>query len=149
MLSLSESRKEHDKEYTAMCDISENMSCSKAFMSPYGKGFGILGRIFGEESIVNQPNSISGIIFYCILACLGTINTVPATRWLVGLCILSNVASLYLAYILYFILYDFCVVCVSTYVVNAINFVLSVMKLREVKNLEGKNQDGATNKKMK
>jgi vitamin-K-epoxide reductase (warfarin-sensitive) len=28
-----ETTKEHDGDYVAMCDISENMSCSKAFMS--------------------------------------------------------------------------------------------------------------------
>jgi vitamin-K-epoxide reductase (warfarin-sensitive) len=28
-----ETSKEHDADYVAMCDISEHMSCSKAFMS--------------------------------------------------------------------------------------------------------------------
>jgi vitamin-K-epoxide reductase (warfarin-sensitive) len=29
-----ETTKERDETYVAMCDISEHMSCSKAFMSP-------------------------------------------------------------------------------------------------------------------
>jgi vitamin-K-epoxide reductase (warfarin-sensitive) len=29
-----ETTKEHDEDYVAMCDFSEHMSCSKAFMSP-------------------------------------------------------------------------------------------------------------------
>jgi vitamin-K-epoxide reductase (warfarin-sensitive) len=30
---IVEFKKEHDDSYEAMCDISENMSCTKAFMS--------------------------------------------------------------------------------------------------------------------
>ncbi|KDR18052.1 Vitamin K epoxide reductase complex subunit 1-like protein 1 [Zootermopsis nevadensis] len=62
-----ETTKEHDESYVAMCDISEHMSCSKAFMSSYGKGFGIARHIFGEDSILNQPNSLGGMLFYCVL----------------------------------------------------------------------------------
>jgi hypothetical protein len=33
----------------------------------YGKGFGIARHIFGEDSILNQPNSLGGMLFYCIM----------------------------------------------------------------------------------
>ncbi|KAJ9579478.1 hypothetical protein L9F63_024415 [Diploptera punctata] len=125
-----ETNKEHDEKYEAMCDISEHMSCSKAFMSPYGKGFGLVRHIFGEHSILNQPNSLGGMLFYCIVIALNVVNTVQATKMMLGLAVISNFASVYLAYILYFVLYDFCVICVSTYIVNFVNLFLINVKLR-------------------
>lgn len=49
------------------------------------------------------------------------------------LCIMANIGSVYLGYILYFILEDVCVVCVSTYIVN---FVLLMMTLLRISNLK-------------
>lgn len=43
--------------------------------------------------------------------------------------ILSVVGSLYLGYILYFVLKDFCVICVTTYALNFILFVLNYKRL--------------------
>lgn len=61
---------EADPSYEAMCDISEHISCTKAFTSEYSRGFGIIGSILGEESILNQPNPLYGIIFYAIIGLL-------------------------------------------------------------------------------
>lgn len=52
------------------------------------------------------------------------------------LSVLSNVASLYLGYILYFILKDLCIVCVSTYVTNAVLLVAVYYKNKTLQ--EGK-----------
>ena len=52
-------------------DISEHISCSKVFTSKYGKGFGIVGPLLGEESPFNVANGLNGIFFYIILAFLG------------------------------------------------------------------------------
>lgn len=88
-----ETQSELDSNYEAMCDINEHISCTKVFSSKwdlhkilfkqkkkncyannsrYGKGFGIIGLIFGENSILNQPNGLTGIFFYLLLAILGT-----------------------------------------------------------------------------
>lgn len=123
-----ETKKEKDKKYRAMCDISGHVSCSAVFSSRYGKGFGILGSVFGEKSILNQPNSIYGIIFYTIQLILGEMNQPYATRMYLGFAILSIIGSVYLAYILAFILHDFCVVCITTYVLNAILLFCSLHK---------------------
>ena len=40
-----EIKAEHDKNYRAFCDINEHISCTKVFMSPYGRGFGIIGQV--------------------------------------------------------------------------------------------------------
>ncbi|RDD41557.1 Vitamin K epoxide reductase complex subunit 1 [Trichoplax sp. H2] len=66
-----ETTKESNKNYKAFCDFGASISCSKVFTSKYGKGFGLIAPIFGQHSSLNQPNSIYGIIFYCIQICLG------------------------------------------------------------------------------
>ena len=51
--------------YKAMCDIDESHSCTTVFNSTYGRGFGIVGKLMGDENHpVNVPNSLYGIIFY-------------------------------------------------------------------------------------
>lgn len=39
--------------------------------SRWGRGFGLLGSIFGNDSAMNQPNSVYGIIFYILQLLLG------------------------------------------------------------------------------
>lgn len=112
--------KEGNKSYQAMCDISSSISCSKVFTSRYGRGFGLIGQLFGEDHFLNQPNSIFGIIFYCIVIILGEAKTLKVAKIQLGLVASSNLMSMYLAYLLYFVLRDFCVICVSTYIVNVL-----------------------------
>ena len=51
--------------YQALCDIDENHSCSNVFNSTYGRGFGIVGKLTGDENhFLNVPNSLYGIVFY-------------------------------------------------------------------------------------
>lgn len=54
--------KSRDKSYVAFCDINDYISCSRVFNSKYGKGFGLMP----ENSILNQHNSIYGLIFFII-----------------------------------------------------------------------------------
>ncbi|CAG9857096.1 unnamed protein product [Phyllotreta striolata] len=117
---------ERNEKYSPMCDISPQMSCSKAFKSPYGKGFGI----FGKFSTLNQPNSLFGLMFYSMMATLAQSNSKFPAWFMLMAIFLSNLLSLYFAYILYFVLYDFCVVCVGTYVVNILNLLLIQAKLK-------------------
>jgi len=56
---------EKEPGYKAMCDIDESHSCTTVFNSTYGRGFGIVGKLMGDENHpVNVPNSLYGIIFY-------------------------------------------------------------------------------------
>ncbi|EZA49048.1 hypothetical protein DMN91_009537 [Ooceraea biroi] len=123
-----ETRKEQDDSYEAMCDISENISCTKVFMSEYGKGFGLIPKNYW---IIYQPNSIYGLIFYALLAILSTSNNYNYSAIVVVLGIVSNILSVYLAYILYKF-NDVCIVCVSTYIVNAAIMFFAIKKIRKL-----------------
>uniref|UniRef100_U5EPS2 vitamin-K-epoxide reductase (warfarin-sensitive) n=1 Tax=Corethrella appendiculata TaxID=1370023 RepID=U5EPS2_9DIPT len=123
-----EMKAEEDNNYEALCDISEHISCTKVFLSGYGRGFGIIGQIFGENSPLNLPNGFYGIGFYLIMSLLNQSRSLSISRLLVILNIISNLLSLYLAYLLYFVLEDFCVVCVSIYGVSFVNLILSLKR---------------------
>lgn len=128
-----ETRKESDETYQAMCDFSEHVSCSAVFNSRYGKGFGLLNFLVEDDSVLNQPNSVFGIIFYFVLLCLGESEDPSSMYLYLGLAILSNIGSVYLGYILIYILHDFCVVCVATYVLNAILLACAIYKYKGFK----------------
>ncbi|XP_053998311.1 vitamin K epoxide reductase complex subunit 1-like protein 1 [Hylaeus anthracinus] len=119
--------KEEDNSYEAMCDISERVSCTKAFLSEYGKGFGIIP----ESSPLYMLNSVYGLIFYTLVGALSTINKYSTSAIVVALAVASNLATIYLAYILY-MQNNICVICVSLYIINAIILILAVKKHRKL-----------------
>ena len=119
-----ETQASKDPEYVALCDISSlSLSCSKVLASRYGKGFGVVGPLLGEDHELNQPNSVYGIIFYSIMLLLAFLTGKFMSRLQFFLSVSSVIASVYLAYILYFILEELCPLCVSTYVVNFLLFI--------------------------
>ncbi|KAL0994792.1 hypothetical protein UPYG_G00127220 [Umbra pygmaea] len=124
-----ETEKSRDSNYRAMCDVSNTISCSKVFTSRWGRGFGLLGSIFGDDSAMNQPNSVYGILFYVFQLLLGITVSAMAALILMTTSILSVMGSLYLGYILYFVLKDFCIICLTTYALNFILFVLNYKRL--------------------
>ncbi|XP_013869358.1 vitamin K epoxide reductase complex subunit 1 [Austrofundulus limnaeus] len=126
--------KERDPAYRAMCDLGESVSCSKVFTSRWGRGFGLVQYFVAQDSPLNQPNSLLGIIFYTLQLALGLTLSKKAALALVLSSWVSIAGSLYLASILVFVLEDFCLVCVSTYVVN---FALLYTNLKRRKALEG------------
>lgn len=133
-----EMMKEADENYIALCDIDENMSCSKVFNSKFGKGFGLVSRFTGDEKHpLNQPNALYGIFFYSILGLLFICGS--NSRFLASLqfysFVLANCMSVYFGYILYFVLEDLCVVCIATY---AVNFLLLLLNLCKKKSLSRK-----------
>lgn len=127
--------KSRDNNYVAFCDINDYISCSKVFQSEYGKGFGLMPK----DSILNQHNSIYGLVFFIfqLLLCKKLLiskkfiesyffslvlfrSSPKAFQIRIFLSVLANMGSVYLAYILYFILHDFCIVCVSFYFINGL-----------------------------
>ncbi|GLH00951.1 Vitamin K epoxide reductase complex subunit 1-like protein 1 [Gryllus bimaculatus] len=125
-----EERKSQDAKYQAVCDLSEHMSCSRVLTSPYAKGFGLVRHVLGEDSPLNVPNSIPGGVMFTLFALLCFLQRAWTARIQLVLGILSNISSVYLGSILYFVLQDFCVICVSVYAINFINLVLAFLRLR-------------------
>ncbi|MED6270360.1 hypothetical protein CHARACLAT_009419 [Characodon lateralis] len=126
--------RERDPDYRAMCDLGESVSCSKVFTSRWGRGFGLVQLFVAKDSLLNQPNSVLGIAFYTLQMGLGLSLSKKAALALVLSSWVSVAGSIYLASILAFVLGDFCMVCVSTYIVN---FALLYTNLKRRKAIEG------------
>jgi vitamin-K-epoxide reductase (warfarin-sensitive) len=123
-----ETRKISDPSYRAACDINEGMSCSRVLTSRWGRGFGL----FSPDSLLNIPDSLIGLVYYCLSLILNrsyTSQTIARLRIIFS--ILTNLGTIYLGYILYFVLHDICFVCCGMYIVNFIllicNFKLFTM----------------------
>ena len=129
--------KESDENFVALCDIDEHISCSKVFNSTYGKGFGLVPMITGDDKHpLNQPNSLYGIVFYSLFGLLylcGSNSRILATLQFYSFVIACGM-SCYLGYILYFVLMDLCVLCIGTYAVNFLLLLLSYCKKRSLRN---------------
>ncbi|XP_056286198.1 vitamin K epoxide reductase complex subunit 1 [Pseudoliparis swirei] len=132
--------RERNPDYRAMCDLGESVSCSKVFTSRWGRGFGLVQFFVAKDSLLNQPNSVLGLMFYTVQMGLGLSLSKRAAMLLVFSSWVSLAGSLYLAYILAFVLVDFCMVCVSTYIVN---FALLFINLRRRAAIEGMKEKAA------
>ncbi|XP_015988351.1 vitamin K epoxide reductase complex subunit 1 isoform X1 [Rousettus aegyptiacus] len=124
-----------DQNYRALCDVGTAISCSRVFSSRWGQGFGLVEHVLGPNSIFNQSNSIFGCIFYTLQLLFGCLRGRWASILLVLSSLVSLIGSVYLAWILFFVLYDFCIVCLTTY---AINVGLMVLNVRDVQGPQDK-----------
>ena len=93
--------------HKAACDISELISCTKTFTSPYAKLLGI-------------SNSWVGLIFYCGMLFLALFEM--RTLLLIG-SVFSLFGSVYLAYLQYFKIKTVCLLCTALYIVNVVLFI--------------------------
>lgn len=121
-----ETRKTNDSSYRAACDINERMSCTRVLTSRWGRGFGL----FNPDSPLNLPDSLFGLMYYCLSLVLNqSYKSQNIAGLRVILAILTNLGSIYLSYILHFVLHDICVVCLGMYTVN---FILLICNLKLV-----------------
>jgi len=127
---------EANPEYEAMCDINEKMSCTKVLTSEWGKGFGLLGFIIGHDHPLNLKNPFFGLAFYFIQLFLSDRKGSLAYKLQLATAIMANCGTLWLAYILYFVLNDFCIVCVSTYAINFGVLLTNIARFKEMRKLE-------------
>jgi len=87
--------------YSPICDIRDNISCSKALGSRYSQTFGV-------------QNPLAGMVFYTIVFLLSFSYAYLIIYPAAG----AVLFSLYLAYISYFKQKNFCLVCTLTYLIN-------------------------------
>ncbi|MFH1917299.1 MAG: vitamin K epoxide reductase family protein [Nanoarchaeota archaeon] len=99
------------RSYKALCDFSSKISCTKVFTSRYSKILGV-------------SNSLIGVVYYAIVFVLSAGGVYSV---LVPLTLLGVIASIVLAYLSYFRLKKFCVVCTGTYVINIAIFITSIL----------------------
>ncbi|CAG0892585.1 unnamed protein product [Cyprideis torosa] len=105
---------EHEEgHYRPLCDISERISCSKPFMSEYGRGFGFI-----QSGPFSLENSLYGMIMYFTLFMLMMLIGRPCVPFILMVLIPVNAMSFYLAYILAFVVEAICVICVTIYLIN-------------------------------
>ncbi len=101
LYTLHVTRNAGRENYTPLCDIAENISCTRAFTSPSGRTLGL-------------HNAWLGITYYGFV--LLTQHTLPLAAWIASLLALAKTVEL--AYTSYARMHNFCLVCTTTYVVN-------------------------------
>lgn len=98
--------------YSSVCDISEQVSCTRVAKTSHAKMFGV-------------PNGIWGILFYLILIFSFALDQECVFRIVISFGFLM---SLYLAYQLYR-LKILCPVCLLIYVINLVLLIWSFLAL--------------------
>ncbi len=102
-----------DQDYKAVCDLSDKVSCTKTFLSPWGK-------------LLGASNIYIGTVFYAAMLLFGLLDYVYVTfLGALGSCI----ASLFLVYILFTKIKTFCLICITIYVINIALLVLAYHNL--------------------
>ena len=89
-------------KYIPFCDFNDKVSCSKNFKSKYSHVIGI-------------SNSLVGIIAYAVIFIFASLRNIEIVNIVAFLAVGT---SLILAYLSYFKLRNFCLVCTIGYLVN-------------------------------
>jgi len=93
---------QQNMQYKATCDINDQVSCTRPMLSEYNKMLGI-------------SNIWASALYYCAMIILSFLDLQTITLVLA----LAGVAvSAVFAYILYFKIRSFCLICTSLYIVN-------------------------------
>jgi len=110
LLELKVKRMPH---YKPFCDISDKISCTKVMKSNYA-------------SIFYISNALLALIFYAVMLVLASQGMIiPLIIGSFG----AFFVSLFYAYLLYFKIKSFCILCISLYGINLILFLVSFFYL--------------------
>ena len=97
------------RAYTALCDISKSVSCTKTIKSPYGHVFGI-------------PNALTGLLFYTLVFRFSQYTLV-----ILWLSVPALLFSAYLFYVSHYKMKNYCVICMGAYGVNLGIFIAALL----------------------
>ncbi|EDV37444.1 uncharacterized protein Dana_GF11407 [Drosophila ananassae] len=109
-----------DENYKPICDVADYVSCSLVFKSNYGDNFGFNTKLFYEQipKNLNQPNGAIGCVFYLLYF----LSSFFEHRWLcvaqLIICSFTLILCFYLGFLLVFVFYNCCVVCVTIYIIQ-------------------------------
>ena len=107
-------------EYTPFCDFAPWAKCSRVIMSPYGHILSYTGLV-PAQSAMDLPNPVLGGIFYAchLFYPLLRATRLPLMPYLGFVAtVVVSIFTAWIAFTLFAILRDFCIVCVSMYAVN-------------------------------
>jgi uncharacterized membrane protein/protein-disulfide isomerase len=105
--------------YTSFCDVNATVSCTQAYLSPYGSFAGV-------------PVAVAGVFFFLLIFLLVAMGGAEKSRvreavpgYVFALSTIGLAFALYLAWASYFQLKTFCMLCAATYVAVIALFIIS------------------------
>jgi uncharacterized membrane protein len=108
-----------DRSFSSFCDVNATVSCTQAYLSPYGSFLGV-------------PVALAGVFFFAIVLGITALSGRKTPRvgesapaYVFALSTVGLAFALYLAYASFFILHALCILCVVTYVSVIAVFLIS------------------------
>jgi uncharacterized membrane protein/protein-disulfide isomerase len=108
-----------DASFTSFCDVNTTMNCSQAYLSRYGSLWGI-------------PVAVGGVMFFALVLVIAGLAGRPSSKarenapgYVFALSTLALAFVLYLGWASYFVLKNFCILCLITYVAVIAVFLIS------------------------
>jgi uncharacterized membrane protein len=108
-----------DRSFSSFCDVNATVSCTQAYLSPYGTFMGV-------------PVALAGVFFFAIVLALAALSgrKTPqagesAPAYIFALSTIGLAFALYLGYASFFILHAVCILCLTTYVSVIAIFIIS------------------------
>jgi vitamin-K-epoxide reductase (warfarin-sensitive) len=119
---MREQHGDDGEEFVALCDIAAiGASCSTVFNLPVGRMMSYFGLV-REHSLLDVPNAALGVFYYSFMV-QSLLFSTRRKNWLSNLLVAGAMASsIFLAYQLSFVLYELCILCWSTHVINTFLF---------------------------
>mgnify|MGYP003885117789 FL=1 len=120
-------------EYVASCDVM-GMSCTAVFRSKYAHILSHWGLV-PEGSALDLGLATAGLSLYTGFLLYPILTCIPGRKTIVLAVSLGSICfSLYLLYVLKFVLGEFCIVCTSFHAINFSMFYLVVREYRATPN---------------
>jgi vitamin-K-epoxide reductase (warfarin-sensitive) len=116
-----------NEDFVALCDINQEISCSKALSSDYKYIFSALNLI-SSDSLFNRLNCEYGILFYIfIFVAYQLSKKYPIFKTFLLLSTsFGMVLSVVLAYVMITILKTLCLICIATYLTNLLLLLIAI-----------------------